>query len=166
MIVINLVLRECKICYKFKSLKEFYVRKTGFYSYCRNCSKLERKRRYPGYYAKNKEKFFAKAKYARRKKLGVTNELFKQMFINQNCKCAICGSLVPNGPDWCLDHDHETSIVRQILCGNCNKALGLFKDNPNWLRKAADYVELHKPCFKTSGTPLYKCVIKCNEHFK
>jgi hypothetical protein len=40
-----------------------------------------------------------------------------------------------------VDHCHDTGKVRRLLCHNCNRALGLFKDNSDILRKAADYVE-------------------------
>jgi hypothetical protein len=39
-----------------------------------------------------------------------------------------------------LDHDHETGAFRGWLCSNCNSGLGLFRDNPRLLRKAAKYL--------------------------
>lgn len=66
-------------------------------------------------------------------------ELRKQ----QNACCAICG--VPEGeaPRGRLhvDHDHATHVIRGLLCGNCNPGLGQFKDDPELLQAAIDYLE-------------------------
>jgi hypothetical protein len=40
-----------------------------------------------------------------------------------------------------VDHDHETGAIRGILCIDCNRALGMFRDDPRLLRKAAKYLE-------------------------
>jgi hypothetical protein len=42
-----------------------------------------------------------------------------------------------------LDHDHGTGKLRGLLCNSCNRVLGMMKDNPHWLRKAADYLDQH-----------------------
>jgi proteasome beta subunit len=54
----------------------------------------------------------------------------------QHGVCAICRS--PRAEQ--VDHDHLTGHVRGVLCFNCNAALGLFKDRPDVLRRAAHYV--------------------------
>lgn len=51
--------------------------------------------------------------------------------------CAICGST--EKPH--IDHDHETGVVRGTLCRTCNIGLGMFKDNPELMRQAAQYLE-------------------------
>ena len=41
----------------------------------------------------------------------------------------------------CIDHNHLTGIVRGLLCNDCNTGISKFKDNPQWLRAAALYLE-------------------------
>jgi hypothetical protein len=41
------------------------------------------------------------------------------------------------------DHSHETGWFRGWLCNGCNLTLGLVKDDPEILRKLADYLEYH-----------------------
>lgn len=39
------------------------------------------------------------------------------------------------------DHNHRTKKSRATLCSSCNLGLGLYADNPEWLRSAATYLE-------------------------
>lgn len=39
-----------------------------------------------------------------------------------------------------VDHDHKTGSVRGLLCAACNAAIGLLKDDPLRMRRAAEYV--------------------------
>lgn len=85
---------------------------------------------------------------SKRRELGLTLEYLRDMLQTQDNVCAICsapisldrGSRNPAN----VDHDTETGLVRQLLCGNCNRGLGLFFHNPEYLRMAADYIEHHK----------------------
>lgn len=47
------------------------------------------------------------------------------------------------------DHCHRTGVVRAWLCVPCNAGLGMFRDNPDALRRAAAYLEAH-----AAATPL------------
>ena len=82
-----------------------------------------------------------------RRNYGITDAELAQMKEDQNNQCFLCGSegfLIGNNnhsEKLAVDHDHATGRVRKLLCHNCNRALGLFKDNPELMRKAADYVE-------------------------
>lgn len=85
-----------------------------------------------------------KARIRRRelqRKYGLTPEQWDQMFAQQGSRCAICGTTEPgSNHGWATDHCHASGRVRAILCAPCNLGLGLFKDNPNILRAAIDYL--------------------------
>jgi len=72
-----------------------------------------------------------------RRKYGLTSEQYEQMLAKQDGRCRICRTEA-NGRTWHVDHNHETGIVRGILCDNCNRGLGHFKDDADLLRRAAD----------------------------
>lgn len=80
-----------------------------------------------------------------RKSYGLTTELFNQMFENQEGLCGVCSVLMHNGRTHdmrkaCVDHDHETSKVRGLLCLKCNLALGYLNHTPQLLQNAAGYL--------------------------
>lgn len=82
-------------------------------------------------------------------------------------ECGICGMgfgvMQPNGeiPIACADHDHETGVFRDWLCGGCNKAIGFFRESPWVMRKAADYIEKH---FDDVPTEIEEILVKKPEH--
>lgn len=43
-----------------------------------------------------------------------------------------------------VDHCHKTKKIRGLLCDNCNKGLGLFKDKPELLNSASEYLRLNQ----------------------
>ena len=57
-------------------------------------------------------------------------------------RCDICGH-EPGKRKLVLDHCHETGKLRGLLCGNCNKGLGFFKDNASVLELAIRYLKHH-----------------------
>lgn len=78
---------------------------------------------------------------ARRKyiqwRYGITERQYQDLFNAQNGKCAICRC--PYAV-LCIDHDHATGKVRGLLCKSCNFLLGMAKDLPSLLRRAAEYL--------------------------
>ena len=68
-------------------------------------------------------------------------EHFKQQLDVQDNLCAICGKDFKSSKDTNLDHNHDTNQLRGALCTGCNTGLGYFKEDPNSLRKAIEYLE-------------------------
>lgn len=71
------------------------------------------------------------------------------MLEKQGGRCAICRRTEPIGvtragydgeKKWHIDHCHETNEVRGLLCGECNKGLGQFRDDRVTLQRAIDYL--------------------------
>lgn len=91
---------------------------------------------------KNKEKMRTHGRNATLRQFGITQEDYDELFKKQDGKCVICGVEKNGGKqNFCVDHDHTTGKVRGLLCHNCNLSIGLMKDNPDLLRKAAEYLE-------------------------
>lgn len=51
--------------------------------------------------------------------------------------CEICRS--PEG--LAVDHCHDSGQIRGVLCNRCNGGLGMFRDNPVLLIRAAQYLD-------------------------
>lgn len=62
---------------------------------------------------------------------------------SQNWQCAGCGlqSSIVETNILHVDHNHVTNEVRGLLCGPCNRAIGLIKDNIKTLSNLITYLE-------------------------
>jgi hypothetical protein len=79
-----------------------------------------------------------------RRKYNISLEEYDAKLEKQHYCCALCGKTQEEEKSaLCVDHNHETGQIRDLLCRVCNRALGLFKDDPELLRKAAEYLERH-----------------------
>lgn len=58
------------------------------------------------------------------------------MLAEQNGLCKICN----RNKELVVDHCPKTGKVRGLLCGKCNKGLGHFFDNKNYLKQAINYL--------------------------
>ena len=74
-----------------------------------------------------------------REKYGIGLHQYEVLFEEQGGCCYLCKS--NQDRNLAVDHDHNTGNVRRLLCGPCNQALGLFKDNPEVMMRAAQYVQ-------------------------
>ena len=74
---------------------------------------------------------------------GISPEQYEKMLASQGGGCALCGQdgSTSRGGVLHVDHCHTNGHVRGLLCDLCNRGLGLFKDRPDLLRRAAEYLE-------------------------
>lgn len=80
------------------------------------------------------------------RKYGMTIAEYDSMLDAQNYSCAICGVDEDDvSRALSVDHEHTTNRVRGLLCDNCNHGLGMFKDRPDLLEKAALYLRKFEP---------------------
>lgn len=83
----------------------------------------------------------ARALYYILRDYGLERDEYYALLERQGHVCAICRK-----PDattkgiLSVDHCHETKRVRGLLCHYCNVALGMFRDDPELLARAAQYV--------------------------
>jgi hypothetical protein len=128
------------ICPKCRQPREFpqdfnrdSTQKNGYYIYCKTCCKGYSR----SYYLQNKliwRDQYLQATY------GISLEDYTNLFNKQEGVCAICGE-APEGETLSVDHCHITNVVRGLLCDSCNNGVGRFKDDPQVLRNAAEYLE-------------------------
>ena len=134
-------IKVCRTCGKEKPIEDFYFRnkKTMIrHSSCKECDIIRVKKRY--------EENPDKVKHNEcLRKYGITLEERNKMYENQNGVCVICKKSGDGRWDsLCVDHNHSTGKVRELLCRNCNMVLGQIGDNINVLEEMIKYLQKHQ----------------------
>lgn len=124
-----------------QTLAKFFKRasaKDGLDSQCSACHSLY----YRVYRTLNKKKIQDRQVMSN---YGLDGAAYARMAAQQDFRCAICrnpetrvrgGNLLRLA----VDHCHRTGTVRGLLCNNCNRGLGLLKDNIALLMRAVAYL--------------------------
>jgi Recombination endonuclease VII. len=95
-------------------------------------------RRTPEQIARDKENI---RKSHLKRRYGLTLQQYESLLIEQGHKCAVCRREGPNGRgEFHVDHDHLTGKIRGLLCYNCNRALGLLKDDSEIVQALMAYL--------------------------
>ncbi len=163
--------KRCKVCGEVKGLEQFYKAAgcvDGRRGECRDCFQAkavaradakpelrergrqrtrqwiadneERYRDYKRAYGKLDKKKRADRRDHLKRKFGLTLEDYDALLAAQHGGCAICGD-PPAKTALHVDHDHETGVVRGLLCFRCNAAIGNLRDDqllgPAIIRRAA-----------------------------
>lgn len=80
-----------------------------------------------------------------RRKWGMTEDDYLAMFVKQEGRCVICRTHQDDlSKRLCIDHDHETGKIRELLCHNCNTGIGNLRDSTELLMAATKYLLKHK----------------------
>lgn len=150
-------MKRCRRCSEEKHPMDFYrnsTRKDGLQSDCKACQteirlawtdeqKEAHLQRGYAWRRKNPKKARENHRRNRLKALyGITADEYQLRLNSQAGGCAICGDAGAEDSSFPLevDHDHETGRVRGLLCGRCNRALGLLDDSPFRLGCASTYL--------------------------
>ena len=131
--------RKCASCSEWKNIESFYTRNGRITGKCRGCHVAAAKARPTSQRLKSRAKQLAR--------YNLSPEQYARMMARQNGQCAICQIVMTSGNSGgtmaCVDHNHQTGSVRDILCSKCNSALGHLRDDPALARAAEAYLIRH-----------------------
>lgn len=106
---------------------------------CRLCQQLTSK----AYAEKHKERMKVWYKFnSILKAYGLSQEEYETKLQGQEGRCAVCRILMTTP---CVDHDHETNQVRDLLCKPCNLALGFIREDVEIAKALVAYLRKWKP---------------------
>jgi len=141
--------KTCTTCECVLLTSEFHGsrnRPDGLHPQCKTCGNRAR-RQYrrahpqpPRVWSADSRRWHLQADY------GLSPEQYDAMLSAQGGVCAICA-----GPETrtnregaprylSVDHDHSTGRIRGLLCSTCNRGLGQFNDDVEYLRSAIAYL--------------------------
>lgn len=77
---------------------------------------------------------------------------YARLLEEQEGRCAICRRIARNRR-LAVDHDHNTGVIRALLCYFCNKYLGQWEGDPIAAHNAAIYLALIATAYGESFRP-------------
>ena len=104
------------------------------------------------YHLKDKYKEYRHVYYLKTKH-GISKEEYEKMLEQQDGVCFICRNPDSRNHKLCVDHNHITNEVRGLLCHNCNRTLGVLKDDPYLFRSCISYLESRNTIFDNYTPP-------------
>jgi len=139
-------MKRCSHCEQEKPLEGFSRNKStpdGLSAQCKECARQ--------YYRANRTQIRQVRltwqrnnrdviRHHREKKRLLSPEQFVAALEKQGGVCAICRKPPTQDRLLCIDHNHQTGRVRGLLCGSCNRAIGLLGDDLVQVLAAAEYL--------------------------
>jgi len=152
--------KYCGICRTLLPTTAFYPSRftqDGFDNRCKECyrtyQRTHRKEintRVSATRRNNKERHNTYVRrHAYRAKYGISLEKYEEMCKEQNGVCAICHKPESQKKRLAIDHDHETGLVRALLCNSCNAAIGFLQDDIGIASNALAYLTKYKNALNT-----------------
>lgn len=77
------------------------------------------------------------------RRYGLSQTAYAAMLNAQGGVCATCLRPPENNRALCIDHDHQTGIVRGLLCHECNVAIGNMRDDHKTALSISRYLKKH-----------------------
>jgi len=74
------------------------------------------------------------------KRYNLTEVQFEALLEACHHHCPACAKPFSSTRLPCVDHCHETGLVRGLLCTSCNYAVGERHDNGDWFMRVAQYL--------------------------
>lgn len=133
-------MKVCTKCGELKPLSSYSLkrqkgRKPGLQPRCKSCATKDTKE------WTDKNASTARERYLQGR-YGISEVEYLQML---GSNCPICNKVFKTesfGPDSpVVDHCHTTNKVRGVICNECNRGLGYFRDNVQALLNAATYLK-------------------------
>ena len=114
--------RQCTHCKKHLPLSSYYKRTDtkGLKAKCKQCECL----------------------YSRARNYKITIAEAEALIITNKCDC--CGKLLDDKRHTYIDHCHNTSEIRGVLCMSCNSGIGFLGDNLEGVLRAVNYLTKNK----------------------
>ena len=132
--------KRCAKCGQIRLVKLFWKQphmKSGLHSYCKDCAGAANRKS-----LQRHQETKPRCELRRRlKQYGLTIDEYERLIVQQNGVCAICRKREKQRTRLSVDHNHETGVIRGLLCVRCNAGIGQFLDDPMLLRTAAVYLE-------------------------
>jgi hypothetical protein len=72
--------------------------------------------------------------------MGVDPDALCKFYDEHDTTCDICHRDESETGTLHIDHCHATNALRGLLCKDCNRAIGMFRDSPETLEQAAAYL--------------------------
>ncbi len=133
-------LKLCARCQEILPFSTYNMRVEGGKTYCvskcRECQKAS--------YRDNKDEI---REIRRQHRTGAPIGTYEYLVSLYGAKCAICGAENPGGTSresgqFHIDHDHNTGLIRGLLCSTCNVGIGMLKHDISVLSSAIQYLQL------------------------
>lgn len=135
--------KRCGDCQAIKPIDEFYKSANrGRDGYCKACRRRrDRDRAAKKVLRKDPEK---QRDRKLRAQYGITLADYDAMVEAQDGACAICfaeetRSMYGEPPRLVVDHNHDTGLVRGLLCASCNGKLAAI-ENEQFMLRAKEYI--------------------------
>lgn len=125
---------ECRVCYRVDRRK-----------WNAAWTPEQRRKKHKRQIARHKERYHSDPEFKKyvnrkcretenRRKFGLEPDDITKMLESQDHRCRICGRDISVRRN--IDHCHDTNRVRGLLCGSCNRGIGLLQDSPGMAMNA------------------------------